>query len=120
MKIRTLVICVMTMSAASLLSLLILSVLTYVFKWKADVVMIGIIATYIIAGLAGGLALKIKRQENRNISKKMLEAILGSSLFMGVLLLLSMMVVQDAFVFSGRFLMIWMLMVGSCCLGRIL
>lgn len=133
MRMKSIVRSVIIMSLVSLFALLVLSVLTYVFKWKAPQAMIGITFTYILSGFAGGVGiggnicrrlkkgnLKASETENISVGKKMVEAIFAASVFVGILILLSLLVVQNGFSLSGRFLMIWMLVTGSACLGRIL
>lgn len=134
MKMKAVAISILSMSLVSILSLMILSILTYIFKWQADTAMLGITGTYILAGFCGGLALKFAhlwkgrkkedgvqvQRETISIGTKMVEAILTATLFMGILQLLSLIAGTGTFELSGRFLTIWMLLVGSACLGRIL
>lgn len=136
-RIRVYVVAIVVMAVVSVISLLIVSVCSYNFKWYADRALIGITITYILAGLFGGFTLK--RQEGKgwlwngqkigdesvgnkekSMAKKMLEAILLGSIFMLLLMAVSTLVVQNPFEISSRMLMIWMLLAGSACLGRIL
>lgn len=136
-RIRVYVVAIVVMAVVSVISLLIVSGCSYNFKWYADKALIGITITYIMAGFFGGFALK--RQEGKgwlwngqkigddsvgnkekSMAKKMLEAILLGSIFMLILLAVSTLVVQNPFEISSRMLMIWMLLAGSACLGRIL
>lgn len=119
-KIRNLIITIIIMSIVSIISLLAVSVLAYQYKWQADKALIGITVTYIITGLVGGLTQKMMNKEEKNMGRKMLGAILVSCIFMGILLFFSIVAIQQPFSISSRFLMIWMLLVGSTCLGRIL
>lgn len=107
------------MSFVSVILLLGLSALTYIFKWQADTALVGITLTYIVAGFVGGRSRK-KLSEEITIGKKLLEGIFLGTLFMFLLWLLSMVIVQNQFELSSRFLMIWMLLIGSVSLGRIL
>lgn len=134
MKMKAFAISILSMSLVSILSLILLSVLTYIFKWQANTAMIGITGTYILAGFLGGLTLKFAelwkgrkkeegvqvQRENTSVGTKMIEAISAATFFMGILLLLSVITMQEKFELSGRFLTIWMLLLGSACLGRIL
>lgn len=134
MKMKAVAISILSMSLVSILSLILLSVLTYIFKWQANTAMIGITGTYILAGFLGGLTLKFAelwkgrkkeegvqvQRENTSVGTKMIEAISAATFFMGILLLLSVITTQEKFELSGRFLTIWMLLLGSACLGRIL
>lgn len=124
-KIRGFVIAMVIMVLVSVVSLFIVSVFSYLYKWQADKALIGITVTYILAGYFGGLSLKLQNRKNgvngqRSMGKKMLEAIFLGTIFMLFLILLSVFVLQNPFLISGRMLMIWMILVGSACLGGIL
>ena len=119
-KIKTFLITIIIMLIASTLSLLVVSALTYFYKWQADKALIGITLTYILAGFSGGLFLKIKSKGQLSMTWKMLEACLLSTIFMGILIVISVFVIKIPFAISSRFLMICMLFLGSTCLGRIL
>ncbi len=107
------------MSFVSVLMLLVLSVLTYALKWKADAALIGITLTYILTGFVGG---KVKKRMSyeMNMLKKLFEGFVIGTIFMLLLVLLSVVVTDSSFVISERFFMIWMLITGSAALGRIL
>ena len=119
-KIRNYFITIVIMSIVSVLMLLFVSILSYTYKWQADKALIGITITYIVTGFCGGLSQKIMNKDTYSMGKKMLEAIVMSSLFMGILIVLSVYFVQNPLEVTSRFLMIWMLLMGSTCLGRIL
>lgn len=119
-KIRNLIIIIIIMSCISILSLGILSVLSYIYKWQADKALVGITFTYILAGFVGGLGQKIINREEKTMGRKMLGGILLSTLFMAILVIASIFLIQNPFMLSSRFLMIWMVLMGSTCLGRIL
>ncbi len=119
-KLRNYIITILIMAIVSLLCLVILSIFTYNYKWQADKALIGITYTYILTGLVGGLSQKILCKESKSMGRKMLEGMIFSSLFMGGLVVLSIFQAGNPFEISSRFLMIWMLLMGSTCLGRIL
>lgn len=119
-KIRNLIITIIIMSIVSILCLLAVSVFSYIYKWKADKALIGITLTYILTGFSGGLVQKIINKESIKMGRKMIEGILISSFFVGILVMFSVLWLQQPLAVSSRFLMIWMLLVGSACLGRIL
>jgi len=119
-KIKNVILILVLMLLISVACLLVVSALTYIYKWQADKALMGITITYILTGFLGGLVQKILEKENKNIGRKMIEGILVSSVFIGMLLLVSAMVFQQPFNVTSRFMMIWMLLVGSTCLGRIL
>lgn len=109
----------LVMSLLSVLLLIGLSVLTYIFKWQADTALVGITIIYIVVGFVGGVLQK-RFSYVENMGRKLVEAILLGTLFMAILVLASFLMVDVSFAFSTRFLMIWMLIVGSASLGRIL
>ena len=125
-RIKKYSIAIGAMIGMTLVSLLIVSTLTYLFKWQADKAMIGIIVTYILVGFAGGFVFKwVSRKQNADEKKvgvlqKALEAFSLSSVFMLLMIVLSTFVIQNPLEISGRLLMIWGLMTSSCFLGRIL
>lgn len=119
-KIRNSIFTMILMFLVSVICLMTISVLSYIYKWQADKALVGITITYIVAGFTGGAVQRILNKEKKGIGRKMLEGIMISSIFMGMLLLLSIFVVQNSFAISSRFLMIWMILIGSTCIGRIL
>ena len=119
-KIGNFVITLMVMILVSLLCVCVVGILSYIYKWQADKALVGITITYILAGFTGGITQKVLDKEKRGIGQKMLEGILTGSIFIGGILLASVFVIESPFLFSSRFLMILMLVIGSTCLGRIL
>ena len=119
-KIKNVILILVLMTLISVVCLLIVSVLTYIYKWKADKALIGITATYILTGLLGGFMLKVRNKEEKNMGRKMAEAMFLSIVYIGLLVVVSIFFLQIPFEFSSRFIMIWMLLAGSTCLGRIL
>lgn len=107
------------MTVISMLMLIGVSMLAYIYKWYADKALIGITLTYIVAGFIGGKVLN-RLSEVKDMNKKLLESILLSVLAMALLVLFSLLVTENEFGISSRFLMIWMLITGSASLGRIL
>lgn len=119
-KIRNLILSIIIMLMVSMVSIVVLSILSYLYKWQADKALVGITITYILAGLIGGMAQKILNKEQKGIGQKMLDGILTGLIFVGVLWIVSIFITQNPFLFTTRFLMILMLVIGSTCLGRIL
>lgn len=119
-RIKKILAPLIVMIIISLVCLVIVSLLTYIFKWQADKALIGITVTYILTGLVGGFVQKRQIQDEKSMGQKMLEAIFLSSVFIMILVMVSIFVVQIPFELSSRFFMIFMLFVGSTCLGRIL
>lgn len=110
-KIKKYMIAISVMLVVSIVSLLVLSTLTYLFKWQADKAMIGIIVTYVLAGFAGGICLRNETQIA--CRRKLIEPFIVATAYMLLLLLLSCFIFQIPFRFSIQFLMIWLLIVLS-------
>ena len=95
-RIKKYSIAIGAMIGMTLVSLLIVSTLTYLFKWQADKAMIGIIVTYILVGFAGGFVLKrVSRKQNaderkKGVLQKALEAFSLSSIFTLIMTTLSL------------------------------
>ena len=119
-KIINIIVTLLVMVVVSLICLLVVSAFSYFYKWQADKALVGITITYIFAGFIGGITQKFLDKSERNMGKKMLEAILISSIFIGMILGISAIVLQQPLMISSRFLSIYMLLAGSTCMGRIL
>ena len=124
--IKKYLLAIVIMSMITVAMLFIVTTFTYAFKWQANQAMIGIVVTYIFAGLAGGICLRcfwkkeyVAEQKNE-IAKKAVEALILSTVFLLFLLLISILGLQIPFGFSGRFFMIWLLLFGATFLGRVL
>lgn len=118
-KVKQYVLVILVMSLVAIISLVLVSGLTYLFKWQADKAMIGIIFTYIVAGFAGG-QVKRRLSEKSDVKKRLLEGVWIGTLFALILVVLSLFLTDDSFAISKRFFMIWFLLMGSSCIGRIL
>ena len=103
------------MIIVSMISLLVISAFTYIFKWQADKAMIGIIITYVLAGFSCGVYLRNRSQIGHR--RKLIEALEIGTAYMLLLLLLSCFVVKIPFEFSVNFLLIWMLVSCSIFVG---
>ena len=117
--IKKYIISLVIMCLVSILMLMVVSLLAYVYKWQADKALIGITVTYILAGFLGGFGLK-RMSETKDMTKKLVEGILLGVFFMMLLLLFSIIFTDNEFEISSRLLLIWMLLTGSTSLGRIL
>lgn len=89
-KIKKYIVALMIMLFTALMALLMLSVLTYMFKWQADKAMIGIIVTYILTGVAGGFS--IAYGEKKETWKTVLEILLVYVIFILLLRGISLVV----------------------------
>lgn len=119
-RIGNFIIIIMIMFLIAAISLLFVSAISYLYKWHADKALIGITVTYILAGFGGGLVQKKMSRESKRMGKKMLEGILLGTIFIGIILLIAVLILENPFAVSSRFFMLWMLVAGSCCLGHIL
>lgn len=89
-KIMKYIIAISIMLITSVISLLVLSILTYLFKWQADIATIGIIITYVLAGLSGGFILR--KIEKKSLWKTVLDTLIASVLFLVLLRVVSFVV----------------------------
>lgn len=122
-RFKSTVICLGIMLLVAVLSLLLVSTFTFLFKWQADKAMIGIIVTYIVSGLAGGLYLgRIAKKSYGGIrkigsGKAAIEAVKLSTIFILILVLCSAIGFRIPFEFSSRFVLIWLMLTGSAFVG---
>ena len=119
-KMRRYGLSILIMVVVSFISLIVIAWLSYTYKWQADKALAGITVTYILAGFIGGLTQKFLCREQKSMGKKMVEGMVLSSVFMGGLVFFDVFMVGSLFEITSRFLMIWMILMGSTCLGRIL
>ena len=114
-KMRGYVIAIGIMIATSMVSLVVVSVLTYWFKWQADKAMIGIIITYVLAGFAGGnyLSKRMKEECRKSVFKKIAESTFLATIFILFSIVGAYVGFQILFVFSRRFLLVWLLIICS-------
>lgn len=125
-KIKKYIAAIFIMLLTTIAMLFIVTTFTYAFKWQAEKAMIGIVVTYIFAGLAGGICLRcsLKKEyvppQKNKIAKKAFEALILSTIYLVFLLTISVFGLQISFEFSGRFFMIWILLFGATFFGRVL
>lgn len=118
-KVKSYLMAISIMLITSVISLFVLSLFTYAFKWQADRAMIGIIVAYVLAGFAGGFCLrKIQSREDGikkyvSIRKKMIEALILSGTFMISLMIWSGIGLHHTFQLSSYTLLIWILIASS-------
>ena len=116
------VISILLMALLSLISLLLLSILTYLFKWQAPEAMMGIILTYILAGFGGGLLSKSLPEANdtKQLRNIVMDSIIKGSGYMLLLILISLLTTEPTGFDVLRILAIWLLIVAGYAMGRIL
>lgn len=114
-----------SMVVVSIVGLLVVSLLTYLFKWQADKAMIGIIVTYILVGIAGGVTFgKLDKKEGilneKKRGKKIIQAGILTSVYLIFLIVGSVFLFENTLEFSKQTLLIMFLELGSVYMGRIL
>ena len=114
-KVKKYIVTLSVMLIASVVALLVVSTLTYIFKWQADKAMIGIIITYVLVGFAGGVS--FRKNEKEKMVKKILESFIVTIFFVIVTTMISMLVTQNPFVFSSRSILILLLITSSVLCG---
>ena len=119
-KIGNLIIIIVFMFLIAAISLMLVAAFSYLYKWQADKALIGITVTYILAGFSGGLMQNRWNRGNKTIGKKMAEGIALGTVFMAIIVLMAVFALESSVAVSTRFLMLWMLVAGSTCLGHIL
>ena len=82
-KVKKYIISLGIMMLVAIVSLLIVSTLTYIFKWQEDKATIGIVVTYILTGVAGGFS--IAYAEKKETWKTVLEILLVYVIFIMLL-----------------------------------
>ena len=108
-KMKKYIISLSVMILVSIILLVLVSALTYLFKWQADKAMIGIIVTYVLGAFAGGLGIKSKR--------KMLAAVVLGTVYIFLLAEVAYLGLHIPFELSKKFLLIWLLVVCSAYVG---
>ena len=133
-KIRNIIVGIIAMAVVSALCLLGLSVLVFALEWQAQKAMIGIMVTYVLSGIGGGLAMRwYENWEKRcqssrgiidenlvSVKEKVIEALCSSTFFTIILLILSLIMKMNGDIEFGRLFLVWMLLSGSTALVRIL
>ena len=109
---------IVVMLVIAIVALFGVGILTYLFKWQADKVMIGIIVAYILSGVAGGVCLR--KEEQKGCRKRLIESLKIATAYIFLLSIFSCFIFQIPFEFSRRFLLIWLLMVSSTFVGMCL
>ncbi|MBR4025971.1 MAG: YrzE family protein [Lachnospiraceae bacterium] len=136
MKIKQIIVSILFMAITSVLLLFLVSICTYIFKWQADMAMLLITFVYILTGIFGGM-LYGKRQRTENGStdtserslyfdkksgfgKKLLQGIILGSVYMGILIFISVFGLQNTIKDYVRLMLLWILVVGGSVLGEML
>lgn len=124
-KVKEMVGSALFMLLISVVCLLAVSALSYLYRWQAEQALGGITLSYIVIGFLGGFfqkkqSGKYEKAHTFTVRGKMMEALVLAAVYMGILLGCSALLMGELPVLSMRLWMICLLMAGSICLGRIL
>lgn len=112
-KKRRYVIAIGMMLLTSIITLLVVTTFTYLFKWQADKAMVGIIVTYVLAGVAGGIVLG-----PADLKKRILQAGILAFLYLLVLTVFAFIFFDKGIEFSKQAILTYGLVLGSVFMGR--
>ncbi len=127
--LRSFLLPLIAMFLVSVLSLLIVSLLTYWFKWYAPQAMLGITVTYILTGLFGGLLQgclqygclnKEYSNENHQLRQRIISGGILGALYTLILFLMALAMSDDSRLEYSRWFSIIILLVCSSILGHFL
>lgn len=125
-KIKKYLITIVVMLVVSVLALIILGLLTYWFKWQADKAMVGIVVTYVMAGIAGGVMTKIcSRMQPYGCAAKenivqIMEVFLVAISYILALSVASILLFKTSPIMSFQLFMIFGLVFFSVFIGKLL
>lgn len=122
-KFRQLFLTMLGMGLTSFLLLLCIGVFTYFFKWQADTVMLWMTFVYILTGFVGGIVHRKLCPQNKNYNElfqKIGWGLVVGSIYMALLLVLSVIGLKNNTFDIGRIFLIWFLMTGSAAIGELL
>lgn len=116
--IKSFLLSLFTMGMVSVLSLLLLSALTYIYKWQASQAMAGIILTYIVAGILGGVVYGVLKHGCPSLRERIVEGGILGGIYVGLLFVLAIAVSDGAPLEYNRWLSIVLLVVCSTIFGH--
>ena len=115
------IITIVSMCVVTLLSLLVVSMCAFWWKWQADAARNGIMATYILSGLAGGLMegclLRKGRVKRTGILKALFYGIILSSAYWGIPGGIAMLLVKEHILDMGKFAFVFGITAASITAG---
>lgn len=118
------IITILFMCVITILSIFVVSLCAFRWKWQSDVVMWGITGTYIISGLAGGLLhgrLLYGRVLKRiGILRAFFYGIVLSCVYWGIPGGIAMLLMKEHISDIGKFAIAWGMMTGSITAGIIM
>lgn len=117
--IKNLFISLVIMGLTSVIILFVVSALTYLLKWQAPQALVGITLTYILTGFVGGM-LQGALEGALELRERVVHGLILGSVYMIILLLLSVVLVEKPGWDYVHLLMIWILLACSSVLGSFL
>ena len=115
--IQKMLIGVIVMLIVSMVSLVILSALTYFYKWQAHQAQVGITLTYIISGFLGGFLSCMIGEHSREKRNLLICGMTLGTIYLAVLLAVSVLIAANEAWDIVQILLIWLLLSASSALG---
>ena len=115
--IQKMLIGVIVMLIVSMVSLMILSALTYFYKWQAHQAQAGITLTYIISGFLGGFLSCMIGERSREKRNLLICGMTLGTIYLAVLLAVSVLIAANEAWDIVQILLIWLLLSASSALG---
>lgn len=118
------VITIFFMCVITVLSIFVISMCAFRWKWQADAAMQGITCTYIISGLAGGLLwgrfFRVGTMKKMGILRALFYGIVLSCAYWGIPGGIAMLIMREHISDMGKFAVVWGMMAGSITAGILL
>ena len=108
---------VIVMLIVSMVSLVILSALTYFYKWQAYQAQVGITLTYIISGFLGGFLSCMIGEHSREKRNLLICGMILGTIYLAVLLAVSVLIAANEAWDIVQIILIWLLLSASSALG---
>ena len=121
-KFRELSLTMVAMGLMSFFLLICIGILTYFFKWRADTVLLFITVVYVLTGFTGGIThrkLCPQNEKYNELFQKIGWGIVVGSMYVILLLAISVFGLKNETFDSGRIFLIWFLIVGSASIGEL-
>ena len=127
MKVKNMMISLIFMGVLTVILLVIIGIGAYYLKFEADIAMLLITVVYIFVGASGGVAhaflerIQMKRSVfGPNLLQTILGGVVLGSAYMLILLICAFLMVKTTIDDWLRFVILWLMVCGSCLLGKIL
>lgn len=116
--IKSFLLSLFTMGIVSVLGLLLLSALTYLYKWQASQAMIGITLTYIITGILGGVVYGVLKHGCPSLRERIVEGGILGGVYVALLFVLAMALADGHSIEYKRWFSMVILVVCSTIFGN--